>query len=59
MILAALHLGRHPTRQQAYLMLQLQLMRCYIRRGGNAVTWCTRYAAVFRRRFDWMLAADA
>jgi hypothetical protein len=55
MVLAALSLARHRTRLQAYNGLQLQLMVCFIRRGGSAEAWCSRYAAAFRRRFGWMI----
>jgi hypothetical protein len=49
-------LARQRTRLQAYNLLQVQLMECFIRRGGSAEAWCVRYAAAFRERFGWMLA---
>jgi hypothetical protein len=56
MMLATLYLDQYGSRLRAYNMLQLQLMACFIRRGGSPDAWCTRYAPAFRRRFGWMLA---
>jgi hypothetical protein len=56
MLLATLYLDRYAPRLRAYNMLQLQLMACFIRRGGTPDAWCTQYASAFRRRFGWMLA---
>ena len=54
--------GTHKTgfkEMQAYNMLQLRLMACFIRRGGSAEAWCAHYAPRFRERFGWMLEDSA
>ena len=55
MVLGTFHLARQGSRLKAYNALQLELMQCFIRRGGTPESWCERYALAFRRRFGWMM----
>jgi hypothetical protein len=55
MLLARLYLEWHCTRREAYHTLQLELMRCFLQRGGDIGEWCAHYAPAFHQRFGWML----
>ena len=57
MLLATYYLARTQSPLAAYNTLQVQLMRRFIGRGGTEAQWVAHYAAPFRRRFGWMLAA--
>lgn len=59
MELAGRYLVRYATGLEAYLALQLALMRCYIARGGTELEWCARMAPAFRRRYGALLGRDA
>ena len=55
MLVARLYLELHCTRAEAYSTLHVQLLRCFLERGGSVGEWCTHYAPAFVRRFGWML----
>ncbi len=55
MELARPYLVRYTSGLEAYLALQLALMRRYVARGGTEAEWCARLAPAFRRRYGSLL----
>lgn len=55
MLLAHEFLAKFSSPFEAYMRLQLQLMRRFVARGGDIHEWDKRHAPAFRQRYGWML----
>jgi hypothetical protein len=59
MILAQRYLARHASPFAAYMALQRDLLKHYLRMGGTEEGWCMRIAPTFRRRYAPVFASAA
>lgn len=50
------YLARHSSPMSAYMALQRELLRRYVRLyGGTGLDFVDRHHAAFRRSYGWML----
>ena len=56
MSLAQRYLSRHPSPMGAYMALQRDMLRRYVRLyGGTGMEFIERHHAAFRHHFGWMI----
>lgn len=56
MSLGQRYLERYPSPMRAYMALQRDMLKRYVRLyGGTAIDFVDRHHAAFRRNFGWML----